>query len=268
MSLDVSSAVLPRRSGRHFVVTGAGTGIGQTIAVRLAREGAAVSLFGRRIERPEETAGLIRAVGAHPAFLQSCNVDDATPVEAAFSVAAHARGPIDVLFANAGIGGANTPGEGDRFFALGQTNLVGTYHCVRAAQRHLTPGPAARHIVVTSSILGRFGVPGYTGYGALKTALIGLVRALALELAEDHVLVNAICPGWVATDMAWEGIEGMAKGMGITPEPAVAQAMAAVPLGWMACPEEIAGMVAWLLSADAAGVTGQAIDQNGGAWMG
>lgn len=264
----MSSAVLPRQQGRHVVVTGAGTGIGQAIALRLAREGATVSLFGRRIERLQETAGLIRAAGARPAFLQSCDIDDAASVDAAFAAAAHAEGPVDVLCANAGIGGPNEVGAADRYVALIQTNLIGTYHCVRAAQRHLALGPTARHIVVTASILGRFGVPGYTGYCASKTGLIGLVRALALELAQDNVLVNAICPGWVATDMAWEGIEGMAKGMGITREQAYAQAMAAVPLGRMGRPEEIAGMVAWLVSEDGNGVTGQAIDQNGGAWMG
>ena len=262
------AAVLPRQHGRHVVVTGAGTGIGQAIAVRLAREGASVTLFGRRVDRLQETAGLIRAAGAHPAFLQSCDVDDAASVEAAFAAAAHAQGPIDVLCANAGIGGPNEPGQGDRFFALVQTNLVGTYQCVRAAQRHLASGPSARHIVVTASILGRFGVPGYTGYCASKSGLIGMVRAFALELAADNVQVNAFCAGWVATDMAWVGIEGMARGMGITREQAYAQAMAAVPLGRMGKPEEIAGMVAWLVSEDAGGVTGQAIDQNGGAWMG
>ena len=80
--------------------------------------------------------------------------------------------------------------------------------------------------------------------------------------------VNAICPGWVDTEMAWEGLDGIAKASGGTREDAYREAMGAVPLGRMSQPDDIAGTVAWLLSPDARGVTGQAIDQNGGAWMG
>jgi NAD(P)-dependent dehydrogenase (short-subunit alcohol dehydrogenase family) len=97
---------------------------------------------------------------------------------------------------------------------------------------------------------------------------LGLTRALSLELASKNVLVNAICPGWVDTDMAWEGIDGMAKGMGITRDDAYKMAMSAVPLGRMGKPEEVAGLVAFLLSPDAACITGQGLDPNGGAWMG
>jgi NAD(P)-dependent dehydrogenase (short-subunit alcohol dehydrogenase family) len=210
---------------------------------------------------------VVAAGGAAP-LVEACDVTDATSVEQAFTAAAAAHGPIHALVANAGIGGPNSPGPDDRFFELVQTNLVGTYRCVRAAQARLAPGPDARQMVITSSILGRFGVPGYTGYCASKTALLGLVRALAMELASQNVHVNAICPGWVATDMAWEGIDGMAAGMGMDRAGALAVAMSAVPLGRMSEPQDIAGMVAWLLSGDARGVTGQGLDQNGGAWMG
>src|SRR5262249_29763248 len=100
-----------------------------------------------------------------------------------------------------------------------------------------------------------------------KAGLLGLVRSLAAELAADEVQVNAICPGWVDTDMAREGIGLMADGLGISHDEAYAKAMQEVPLGRMSAPEDIAGTVAWLLSTDARGVTGQAIDQNGGAFM-
>jgi NAD(P)-dependent dehydrogenase (short-subunit alcohol dehydrogenase family) len=119
-----------------------------------------------------------------------------------------------------------------------------------------------------ASILARIGVPGYTGYCASKAALTGLARALACELAPKGVQVNAVAPGWVDTDMAQEGIAGMAQALGITPAEAHAEAMKAVPLGRMGHPEDVAGLVAWLLSPDARGVTGQVIDMNGGAWMG
>jgi ketoreductase len=177
-------------------------------------------------------------------------------------------GPVDALVAAAGIGGENEDGDDDRFDDLVQTNLMGTYHSCRATCGHLAPGPDPRHIVVISSILARIGVPGYTGYCASKAGLLGLVRSLAAELAPAGVQVNAICPGWVDTDMAWEGLDAMAAATGGTREGAYRDAMSAVPLGRMEQPDEIAGTVAWLLSPDARGVTGQAIDHNGGAWMG
>ncbi len=253
------------QSGRHVVVTGASSGIGRAIAVRLAAEGASVSLLARREPELRETA---RLCGSAPTFRARCDVQETASIDAAFAGAAAAFGPIHALVAAAGIGGGNAPGEGDRFDSIVATNLNGTYRSLRAAQRHLAAGPAPRQMVLIASILARFGVPGYTGYCASKAALLGLTRALALELAGDNVLVNAICPGWVDTAMAWEGIDGMAKGMGVTRDKAHRIAMSAVPLGRMGKPEEVAGLVSWLLGADAANMTGQGLDPNGGAWMG
>jgi NAD(P)-dependent dehydrogenase (short-subunit alcohol dehydrogenase family) len=146
------------------------------------------------------------------------------------------------------------------------TNLTGTYRCLRAAQDRLAT-EGERDLVVISSILARLGVAGYTGYCASKAGLLGLVRALAMELAPDGVQVNAVCPGWVDTDMAWGGLRGMADGMGVPVEEAHRIAMQDVPLGRMSRPEHVAGLVAWLLSDDARGVTGQTLDMNNGAFM-
>ena len=200
--------------------------------------------------------------------MAECDIRQRKAVDKTFGAAVEALGPIHALVASAGIGGPNDPGSDDRFDDLVETNLIGTYSCVRAALRHLAPGPVARHVVVISSILARIGVPGYTGYSASKAGLLGLVRSLAAELGSANVQVNAICPGWVDTDMAWSGLDGLAEGIDGTREDAYREAMKAVPLGRMSQPEDIAGTVAWLLSADARGVTGQAIDQNGGAWVG
>jgi NAD(P)-dependent dehydrogenase (short-subunit alcohol dehydrogenase family) len=230
----------------HVAVTGAGTGIGHAIAARLVAEGARVSGLARDVSRLD--------VGE----AYACDIRDREQVEAVFD----RIGPLDALVANAGIGGPNDAGPGDRFEDLVATNLTGTYWCARAAQRH-----GARHLVVIASILARIGVPGYTGYCASKAGLLGLVRAFAAELGPAGVQVNAICPGWVNTDMAWEGIDGFAEAIGGTREEAYAEAMRAVPLGRMSEPEDVAGTVRWLLSPDARGVTGQAIDQNGGAFM-
>ena len=251
-----------RLEGRHVVVTGAGRGIGRAIALRLAEEGATLSLLARGREALEATAA-----DAGGAFVDAVDIRDAEQVERGFAAAAQANGPIHGLVANSGIGGPNEPGEGDRFLDLVATNLAGTYHCVRAAQSRLAPGPERRDVVVIASILARIGVPGYTGYCASKAGLLGLVRSFAAELAPANVQVNAICPGWVDTDMAWEGIDLLAGALGVDRDAAFTEAMREVPLRRMSRPEDVAGTVAWLLSPDSRGVTGQTIDQNGGAVM-
>jgi NAD(P)-dependent dehydrogenase (short-subunit alcohol dehydrogenase family) len=241
---------------KHVVVTGASRGIGRAIAVRLGIEGARLTLMARDRARCEETA---EAVGG--AEVQTVDIRDRAAVDAAFAAAAEAQGPLFGLVAVSGLGGPNEAGEGDRFEELVATNLVGTYWCLRAAERHLVD---AGRLVVLASILARIAVPGYTGYSASKAGLLGLVRSLAAELAPRRVQVNAVLPGWVDTDMAWRGLDAMPG----TREDAYGAAMREVPLGRMAQPEEIAGTVAWLLSDDSTGVTGQAIDHNGGAWVG
>ena len=251
-----------RFTGRHVVVTGGGVGIGRAIAERLAAEGATLTLLARDLERLRSVADRLGARAA------ACDIRDRAQVEEVFAEAAAAQGPFAALVANSGIGGPNDDGPGDRFDDLVGTNLAGTYYCVRALLRHLAAGPATRHVVVISSILARIAVPGYTGYSASKAGLLGLVRSLAAELAAGNVQVNAVCPGWIDTDMAWQGLDLHAAAIGVTREDAYREAMREVPLGRMGRPEDVAGTVAWLLSDDARGVTGQTIDQNGGAWVG
>ncbi len=232
-----------RFEGKHVAVTGAARGIGLAIAERLASEGARLTLLDR--DEPRLDGATIRVV----------DISDREAVFAAFTE------PLDALVANAGIGGANEPGENDRFDEILRTNLYGTYWCVRAAEPLLADGG---RIVVTSSILSRIGVAGYTGYCASKAALLGLVRSFAAELAPRRIQVNAICPGWVDTDMTRLGLSLFE---GLTQEEAWEVAKQEVPLRRMSDPSEIAGTVAWLLSDDSVGVTGQAIDQNNGAFM-
>jgi ketoreductase len=236
-----------RLEGKHVVVTGAGTGIGRAIAQRLAVEGARLTLMARDESRLHDVVP--------GAAAKSVDIRDRDAVQAAFDE------PLDALVANAGTGGPNEPGDGDRWDDIVQTNLSGSYWCVRAAEPLL---PDGARIVVTSSILARIGVSGYTAYCASKAGLLGMVRAFAAELAPRRIQVNAVCPGWVNTDMAWQGLS---KWPGLTPDEAWEIAKQEVPLRRMSEPEEIAGTVAWLLSPDALGVTGQGIDHNNGAWM-
>ncbi len=249
-----------------MVVTGAGTGIGRAIALRLAREGAALTLVARGRERLEETSASIDG----PVRVEPCDIRQRRRVERAIGRAAASLGPIHGLVAASGIGGPNGEDDegGDRFDDILQTNVSGTYYCIRAMLDHLAQGPDTRHVVVLSSILARIAVPAYSGYSASKAGLLGLVRSLAAELAPRGVQVNAICPGWVDTDMAWQGLDAAAATDGATREEAYRDAMRLVPLGRMSQPEDVAGTVSWLFSPDARGVTGQAIDQNGGAWVG
>ena len=251
----------------HVAISGAGSGIGRAVALRLAKSGARLSLFARGETRLAETALACTAQGAASVALRSCDMTDKAQVERVFADFAREHGPLTALIANSGLGGANQPGDQDRFEELVATNLIGTYTTIRAAQAQLASGPQTRHIVVLSSILARIGVAHYTGYCASKAGLLGLVRAMAMELAPLNVQVNAVCPGWVETEMAREGLDGMARALNLTRAAAQALAMQQVPLGRMAQPEDVAGMVAWLLSPDARGVTGQALDMNGGAFM-
>jgi NAD(P)-dependent dehydrogenase (short-subunit alcohol dehydrogenase family) len=261
------NAAMPRLVGQHILVTGAGSGIGRAIALRLAREGAHLSLFARRRERLQATAEDVAKNGGSKPLVLELDIRDRAAVDRRFAEAAEHQGPVHALIANSGVGGANAPGVGDRFDDIVATNLTGTYSCLRAAERHLANGANARHLITVSSILARIGVPGYTGYCASKAGLLGLVRALACELAPKNVQVNAVLPGWVNTPMATEGLEGMAHAMSTSVDQARAIAMQAVPLGRMSEPEDVAGLVAWLISPDARGVTGQGLDINGGAFM-
>ena len=256
-----------RQNGQHYIVTGGGSGIGKAIAIRLAVEGAKVSLMARNVERLQAVVDeIVQSGGEAQCF--GCDVTDQSMVQNAVNDAVATFGPLRGVIANSGVGGANFPGENDRFDIVVQTNVYGTYHTLRAAEKHLIQDDQPTHMVVISSCLARFGVPGYTAYCASKAALLGMVRAFAHELARRRTQVNALCPGWVDTEMAWEGIDGMAQAMDITSEEAHKIAMKAVPLRRMSTPKEIAGTVAWLLSEDGAGMTGQGIDINAGSWMG
>jgi ketoreductase len=194
------------------------------------------------------------------------DVTDQDAMNAAARRAAKALGGLDVLVNNAGAGGPNAcalPGP-ERWDAIVRTNLDGVFFATRAALPHLADGG---RIVNISSVLGRFGVPGYTAYCASKHGVIGLTKALALELAPRRMTVNAICPGWVDTDMAEAGMQAMADSMGVGLEEARQTALRAVPLGRLLEPEEIGDLTVWLCSDAARGMTGQAISHCGGQVM-
>ena len=176
-------------------------------------------------------------------------------------------GKIDVLVNNAGIGGPNAcSGDGpDRWDAIVRTNLDGTFFCSRAALRHM---PDGGRVINISSVLGRFGVPGYTAYCSSKHALVGFTKALALEVASRKITVNAICPGWVETEMARDGMRLIATETGTSYEEARGGALGQVPLGRILQPAEIGGLVVYLASDAAGGLTAQSLSICGGQVQG
>jgi ketoreductase len=252
-------------SGKRAVVTGGGTGIGQAIAVALARAGATVAITGRRRAQLDETARAIEKAGGR-CRVEPMDVTDRAAVSAGLQRIAAALGGIDVLVNNAGAGGPNAcASDGpDRWDEVIRTNLDGVFFCCREALRHM---PEGGRVINISSVLGRFGVPGYTAYCASKHGVIGFTKALALEVASRKITVNAICPGWVETEMARQGMELMAEGFGVTYEEARKQALSAVPIGRIIEPDEVAALVVYVASPAAAAMTAQAVSLCGGSTM-
>ena len=173
-------------------------------------------------------------------------------------------GKIDIVVNNAGISGVIPVDSPDTagWLDVIQTNIIGTYYVTHFAVPHM---PDGGRIIMISSVLGKFGVPGYSAYCASKTGLIGFTRALALELASRKITVNALCPGWTDTEMARAGMRDIAASEGITVEEFKKQAMSRVPLGEMVEPAEVANLVAFLAAETGNKITAQAISICGGS---
>ena len=243
---------------RTILITGAGRGIGRAIAGKLAEEGAELLLLGRHQGDLESSAEAVRATGGHARVLLGDVTDRAGLADIATEIT-----KLDGIVANAGMSGT-TPVDADSdelFDRILAVDLAGPWNTVRAFLPKMQQGG---RIVFVSSVLGRFGVPGYGAYCAAKHGLLGLTKALALELAPRGIFVNAVAPGWVDTDMASQGIAGMAKAMGISAEEARHRAEKAVPAGRFFQPEEIARGVAWMMDPGNTMQIGQCLNLDGG----
>jgi 3-oxoacyl-[acyl-carrier protein] reductase len=231
---------------RSVLVTGGNRGIGLAIAQRLAADGDAVTVTSRSGDPIE---GLTVA---------KCDIRDAAQVDAAFTVAEEANGPVEVLVANAGVTRDQLLAlmSEDDFTSVIDTNLTGAYRVAKRAVRGMIRLRRGR-IILISSVVGLLGSGGQANYAASKAGLVGFARSLARELASRNITVNVVAPGFVDTDMTAELAEDRKKAI-----------LATVPLARYASTAEVAGAVAFLAGPDAAYVTGAVLPVDGGLGMG
>ncbi len=249
---------------RHALVTGASRGIGAAIAASLTRAGATVTALGRS----EASLSALMARGDARGFVLA-DVTDAAAMAKACEEAAASHGPVDILIANAG-GGDSAPFHktgADMFRRMMDLNFMGVVHAAHA----VLPSMLARgdgRIVAIASVAGLRGYPYVSAYVAAKHAVIGLVRSLALETATRGVTINAVCPGYVDTDLTDETVSRIMQKTGRSRADALAELTKHNPQGRLVTPQEVADAALWLCGAGASSITGQAIAVAGGEVMG
>jgi 3-hydroxybutyrate dehydrogenase len=243
----------------HALVTGGGRGIGRAIAAALAKQGMVVTVLGR------QRAALDEAIAAGEAhFADVADVANEAAIGAAIARAA-ARQPIDILIANAGAAESAPFAKSDAalFARMLDVNFMGVVHSIHAALPSMKTRPSGR-IVAIASTAGLKGYAYVSAYSAAKHAVVGLVRSLALELANTPITVNAVCPGFTDTDLVSASIDNIMKKTGRSREQAVAELAKHNPQGRLVTPQQVADTVLWLCGEGAGAVTGQAIAVAGG----
>ena len=257
------------------IVTGAARGLGAAIAGRLARDGADVVLVDvsadvtATAERLGST-GDAKARQGQVALGLVADVSDERACAAAVDRAVSAIGGVDVLVNNAGIGGPDTDVTGTsltEFRRVLDVNLTGTFLMCRAVAKVMIGQGSGGAIVNLGSVFGQQGVAGGAAYCASKAAVALLTHSLALELAPRGIRANTIAPGNMATEMHWDELRSRAARSGTAFDEQVEVVRTSVPLGRHGTGDDIAGVVAWLVSPDAGYVTGQTIGVNGGIWL-
>jgi 3-oxoacyl-[acyl-carrier protein] reductase len=239
------------------LVTGASRGIGRAIAIELARQGSYVIVnYSSSPEAAQETLNAIREVGSDGEVLKF-SVQDSQQVENAFDGIKARHGQLDILVNNAGISrdGLVLRMKDEEWLATLAVNLNGSFFCSRAAARLMLKARKGR-IINISSVVGEMGNAGQVPYVSSKSGVIGMTKALARELASRNVTVNAVAPGFIETDMTSALDEKLKE-----------EHLKSIPLSRYGQSEEVAQLVAFLASDNAAYITGQVIGINGGMYM-
>ena len=246
---------------RHVLVTGAGTGIGEAVSRQLHTDGYRVSLVGRR---PEPLAALSASLGEN-AYAITGDVTDRSSISSAFTSARERFGSIEILVNSAGMA-PTAPFHRVDFADWQRTmdvNVNGVFHCSQIALEDML-GAGWGRIINIASVASLRGFPYVSGYCASKHAVLGMTRAVALEVATQGVTVNAICPGYVDTDIVRAAVSEIVSKTGRTEEDAMQHFTQSNPQGRLIKASEVASAVSWLCGDGAASVTGQAVAIDGG----
>ena len=243
-------------AGQVAFVTGGASGIGLAVARALSARGASVAIFNRNQEKAKAAVESIAAAGGD-ARAFAADIADSNSVDRAFAAALEALARVDVLVNNAGLtrDGVFMRMSDEQWREVIDTNLGGAFRCCRAVARPMMKARYGR-IVNVSSVVGLIGNAGQSNYAASKAGLLGFTRSLARELAGRAITVNAVCPGFIETDMT-----------AALPETARADLLGRIPLGRLGRPEEVADVITFLASPRAAYVTGQTWTVDGGMVM-
>lgn len=250
-------------TGKHALITGGSRGIGLAIARALAADGASITLVAR--DRQQLRAARDELAAVSPTGFVVADVTTATDVEKAFDLAERELGEIHILINNAGAAESapfikTNEALWDRLLA---TNLGSVYHCTQRALPAMLAAGWGR-IINTASTAGLKGYPYVSAYCAAKHGVVGLTRALALEVASRGVTVNAICPGYTETELLDRAVANIVGKTGRSREQAKASLAQHNPMGKLVLPQQVAGVARWLCQEDAGAVTGQAIAVDGG----
>ena len=256
-----------RLQNKIALVTGGGRGIGRAIALEFAREGADVIVAARSVDQVEAVAQEIGAQFPRKAVAVACDVSDLRSVEKMFESAREffGRGP-DILVNNAGIAESAplTKTTDDLWRRHLEINLSGTFYCTRAALAAMIERRWGR-IINIASIAGKTGAPYIAAYSASKHGVLGLTRSAAMEVAAKGITVNAICPGYVDTEMTTRGVENITKKTRLSADEAMESIRKMSPQNRIIAPEEVAALALLLASEDGRGINGQAINIDGGS---
>ena len=246
----------PDGSNRLAIVTGGARGIGRAIAERFHRDGFQVVVFDQNPLEFTADDGLLGEI---------CDVRDSAAVDLAVAGVVRTYGRVDAMVCNAGIGGGSPVTEltDDLFRNILDVNLFGVFACCRATARFMIPQRSGS-IITIGSVFGQDPPAGSAAYGAAKAGVAALTKSLARELGPHGIRVNCVSPGHIETEMYVAALQRRAAASGITVDEAAHREMSSIPLGAFGTAEDVARVVAFLASDEAAYITGQRINVDGG----